>query len=327
MTRTPHHLRLSLILGLGSLMAGLVATLFAACGSSGNNASSSTGTRSLSSTAGVSTKTLQVVAGENFWGSIAAQLGGTHVNVQSVVSDPNADPHEYESSSDDARAFADADYVILNGAGYDAWGDKLLSASPRASRKSFIVADLLGKKDGDNPHFWYSPDDVERVIQQISADYKGLDPADAAYFDAQKTRYETALAPYRARIASIKEQFAAKPVSSTESIFAYLADALGLNLISPSDFMQAVSEGNDPPAASVAAFQDQLQNKQAVLLIYNLQTATAVTTNIKHIAEGLDIPVVGVTETIQPPDATFQDWMNAQLIAIQNGLNANALSQ
>jgi ABC-type Zn uptake system ZnuABC Zn-binding protein ZnuA len=215
-----HYLRLGLIPSLVIVMISLAGTLFAACGSGGNKASSSAGPGSASPTAVGSPKTLQVVAGENFWGSIAVQLGGTHVAVQSVVSDPNADPHEYESSSDDARAFADADYVILNGAGYDAWGDKLLSANPKSSRKTFVVADLLGKKDGDNPHFWYSPAYVEQVIQQISADYKAIDPGDAAYFDAQNAQYETALAPYHARIAAIKQQFATKQVSSTESIFA-----------------------------------------------------------------------------------------------------------
>src|SRR6202048_1159670 len=90
---------------------------------------------------GAGSGTLQVIAGENFWGSIAAQLGGSHVTVTSIVTNPNTDPHEYESSAVDARAFATADYVILNGAGYDDWGQKLLSANPSQSRKAFIVAD------------------------------------------------------------------------------------------------------------------------------------------------------------------------------------------
>src|SRR5437868_6544374 len=90
----------------------VLARLLAACGSP----SGATGN-----------KTLQVLAGENFWGSIAAQLGGSHVSVTSVVTNPNADPHDFESSTKDARAFATADYVILNGAGYDDWGSKLLS--------------------------------------------------------------------------------------------------------------------------------------------------------------------------------------------------------
>src|ERR1700730_3138833 len=125
---------------------------------------------------------LQVVAGENFWGSIAAQLGGSHVTVTSIVTNPNTDPHEYESSAVDARAFATADYVILNGAGYDDWGKKLLAANPSTTRRVFTVADLLNKKPGDNPHFWYSPDWVDKAADKITADYRALDPADAGYF-------------------------------------------------------------------------------------------------------------------------------------------------
>ena len=97
---------------------------------------------------------LRVVAAENFWGSLVSQLGGSHVSVVNVVSDPNADPHEYESNANTAKMFTTANYVILNGAGYDSWGDKLLSAGTKMDRKVLKVADLLGKKEGDNPHFW-----------------------------------------------------------------------------------------------------------------------------------------------------------------------------
>lgn len=268
---------------------------------------------------------LQVVAGENFWGSIAAQLGGTHVSVTSIVTNPNADPHEYESNTNDARAFAQAQYVILNGAGYDDWGQLLLAANPVSGRKVLTVADLLGKHPGDNPHFWYNPSYVEQVADRISADYRSLDPADAAYFTQQRAAFETALSPYHQRIQSIKSQFSGQRIGATEDIFVYMADALGLDLISPPAFMQAVAEGNDPPASSVAQFEQQIAQKQITVLVYNVQTVTAVTTTIKQQAFAQNIPIVGVSETLQPPDATFQDWQNAQLITLQNALNASAL--
>ena len=104
------------------------------------------------------TGVLQVVAAENFWGSLVSQIGGSHVQVLSIVSDPNADPHEYESNATDARAVATANYVIENGAGYDSWMDKLVGAGSSPNRKVLNVATLLGKKEGDNPHFWYNPD-------------------------------------------------------------------------------------------------------------------------------------------------------------------------
>jgi len=273
-----------------------------------------------------SAHTLQVVAGQNFWGSIAAQLGGRHVSVTSVVTNPNADPHEYESSTKDARAFATADYVILNGAGYDDWASKLLSANPSQGRKVFTVADLLHKKAGDNPHFWYNPDWVEKVADKITADYQAIDSADSSYFTDQRAAFRTALQPYHDRIAKIRSSFAGVPVGATESIFEYLATAIGLNLISPPEFMKAVAEGNDPPAQTVAEFHDLVAGKKIKLLVYNVQTSTNITEDLKRQATNNGIPVVGVSETLQPVDATFQEWQDAQLLTLQNALNADALT-
>lgn len=268
------------------------------------------------------TGSINVVAGENFWGSIAAQLGGSKGNVQSVVSDPNADPHEYESSTNDARAFADANLVLLNGAGYDDWGQKLLAANPSGHRHVLTVAQLLSKKAGDNPHFWYNPDYVTRIADKITSTYKTIDPADAAYFDQQRSDFANALKPYLGRIAEIKAKFGGRPVGSTESIFVYMANALSLDLISPPEFMQAVSEGNDPPASAVATFQDQITSGAIKVLVYNVQTATSITTNLKTMATANHIPVVGISETLQPESATFQSWQLSQLVNLENALIA-----
>jgi zinc/manganese transport system substrate-binding protein len=263
-----------------------------------------------------------VVAGENFWGSIAAQLGGARVNVQSVVTDPNADPHEYESSANDARAFAEAKLVILNGAGYDDWGKKLLDANPASGRHLLNVADLLGKKVGDNPHFWYSPDYVLRVADAITAQYRSIDSADASYFDQRRAEFTTALQPYMAEIGKIKLKYEGTPVGATESIFVYLAGALGLNLTTPAEFMDAVAEGNDPPASAVVEFQNQISANQIKALVYNVQTTTAVTTTVKALAASHHIPGVGVSETLLPESLTFQDWQLKQLTSLEAALSS-----
>jgi zinc/manganese transport system substrate-binding protein len=304
--------------GVAAILVALLAAVVTGCGSS---ATSST------NPAQASGKHLNVVAGENFWGSIASQLGGSQVTVKSVVTDPNADPHDYESDTSDARAFATADYVILNGAGYDNWADKLLSANPNTRRKVFTVAALLGRKEGDNPHFWYSPDYVVKVADRISSDLKSLDSTDSNYFTTQRKALATALTPYMNRIAAIHSKFAGRKVGATESIFVYMADALGLDLISPPEFMKAVAEGNDPPADTVATFLQQLQSKTASVLVYNAQTSTDVTNNIKQVAAQQGIPVVAVSETMQPPDATFEEWQLGQLNTLYNALNAGALAK
>jgi zinc/manganese transport system substrate-binding protein len=296
----------------------LLALVMSACGSAAS--SSSSGSQP-------SGRHLNVVAGEDFWGSIATQLGGSQVTVKSVVTDPNADPHDYQSDTSTARAFATADYVILNGAGYDGWADKLLSGNPNSKRRVFTVADLLGKKEGDNPHFWYSPDYVMKVADRISSDLKSIDPADTYYYTAQRATLTTALGPYSSRIAAIKAKFAGQKVAATESIFEYMASALGLVLVSPPEFMKAVAEGNDPPADSVAAFQQAITTKEATVLVYNVQTSTDVTNTIQQMAVQQGIPVVAVSETLQPPDATFQEWQLGQLNTLYNALNAKALAK
>jgi zinc/manganese transport system substrate-binding protein len=270
--------------------------------------------------------TLQVMAAENSWGSIAAQLGGTHVSVTSIVTNPNTDPHEYESNPADARAFATADYVILNGAGYDDWATRLLDANPNAGRRTFTIAQLLGVKQGDNPHAWYQPDWVERVADRITADYKSLDAADAVYFDQRRQAFRDALKPYHDRIAAIRDQFGGTRVGATESIFVYLAGALGVDLVSPPRFMQAVSEGNDPPAQDVTTFDTQIKNREIKVLVYNEQTSTAVTTTLRQLAAQQKIPVVGISETLHPPGASFQQWQLSQLVALQNALTAGTAS-
>jgi zinc/manganese transport system substrate-binding protein len=267
---------------------------------------------------------LQVVAAENFWGSLASQLGGTHVQVLSIVTNPNADPHEYESNTADAEAIAKANYVIVNGAGYDDWALELISASNTPGQKVLNVAALLGQGVGSNPHFWYNPYYVYATVHHMYLDLVSLAPSDASYFTQQYASLNASLAPYNAKINQIRAQFNGTEVASTESIFVYLANATGLDLVSPTAFMQAVSEGNDPPAQSVVQFEQQLQSGNVKVLVYNEQTVTPLTNNMKTLANQKNVQVVGITETVEPINASFQDWMVAELTALLNALSAKS---
>jgi len=270
---------------------------------------------------------IQVVAAENFWGSLASQICGIHCNVTSIVTDPNADPHEYEASSTDARLIANANLVIVNGVGYDDWALKLINASSQPNRVVLNAGELVGKSDGDNPHLWYSPTYVNETVKQMYLDFVQIDPSNASYYKAQYENLTASLGQVDGRMTEIRQQFGGTKVAATESIFVYLANATGLDLISPPAFMQAVAEGNDPPVQSVTQFQNQLESGNVTLLVYNEQTVTPLTNQMKQIAVEHNVTIVGVTETIQPPDVPFQTWMNGELLQLQNALNANALGQ
>jgi zinc/manganese transport system substrate-binding protein len=270
---------------------------------------------------------VRVVAAENFWGSLVAQIGGSHVSVTSLVTDPNADPHEYEANATDARLVSDAQLVIQNGEGYDNWLGQLVNASPSPQRVVLNVQSTLGVAPGGNPHFWYNPAFVNATVHQMYADLVAISPGDTAYFQQENATLNASLGQLYGRATEIRDQFAGTEVASTEDIFVYLANFTHLDLVSPPAFMQAVSEGNDPPAQSVVEFQTQLESGNVSLLVYNAQTQSPITSEMQAIAAQYNVTVVPVTETIQPPGASFQAWMGAEYLSLENALSAKALGR
>ena len=256
--------------------------------------------------------TVHMVAAESFWGSIAAQVGGDRVSVTSIVANPAVDPHDYDPTPADARLMAEAGYVIVDGAGYDAWATRLLEANQVAGRRVLNVADLVGKRAGDNPHFWYSPAYVDRVVARLGADL-GVPERAATYG-------RVALREYHDAIAAIASKHRGTSVGATESIFAYLADATGLALITPPAYLNAVSTGTDPSAADKATVQRQIATRQIRVLVFNAQNSTPEVQGIVERARANGIPVVRITETMTPASATFEAWQTAQLDELLHAL-------
>lgn len=272
------------------------------------------------STANSSTA-VTVVAAENFWGSLAAQLGGSHVKVTSIIDNPDADPHDYEPTAADGRDIAGAKLAIINGVGYDAWATKLAEANPSTSRTTLTVGELVGVKDGGNPHRWYNPGNVRAVINQITADYEKIDPADKKFFDSRRTTVLTKnLKTYFGTIRRIRASYAGTPVGASESIFAMMSPALGLNLRTPPGFLQDISEGTDPTAADKATIDAQIKHKQIKVYVYNSQNATPDIQAQVREAKAAGIPVTTITETMTPAGASFQQWQVTQLKALQAAL-------
>jgi zinc/manganese transport system substrate-binding protein len=264
---------------------------------------------------------ITVVAAENVWGSLAAQLGGQHAAVTSVINNPDTDPHDYEPTPADGRTFATAQYAIVNDIGYDPWAAKLADANPNPNRTTLSVGNLLKLKDGDNPHRWYSPDDVQKVIGQITTDYQKIDPADSAYFDQQKQSLESeGLGKYTKLISDIKTKYAGTPVGASESIVSPLVDGLGLKMLTPESYLDAISEGSDPTAQDKATVDDQIKTKQIKVFVYNTQNSTPDVKALADEAKAAGIPVVNVTETPDPGNASFQDWQTKQLQDLEQAL-------
>jgi zinc/manganese transport system substrate-binding protein len=300
----------------------LVATI-AGCGSSASSSSgSSTALAASGGATGSSHGKFAVVAAENFWGSIATQLAGDKATVRSIIVNPNTDPHSYQPTAQDERAVATANLAIVNGVGYDKWMSQALSASPLNGRVVLTVGDLLGLKEGDNPHQWYSPTSVFKVIDQIVTGYDKLDPSDAAYFAQQKQTFETqGLAQYSQLRKEIRAKYAGVPIGYSESIFQPMGEDLGLKLMTPYSFTKAIAEGTEITAGDKQTVDSQAQNRLIKVWVYNSQNATPDVQRVNQIARAQHIPIATVTETLSPASASFQQWQAAELERLSAALH------
>jgi zinc/manganese transport system substrate-binding protein len=263
---------------------------------------------------------LRVVAAENVYGDIVRQIGGAHVEVTSILSDPNADPHLFEPGTKNGLAVSQAGLVIQNGVGYDAFMSRLEHASPSKSRAVITVADVLGVHGSNaNPHLWYDVPELPKIAAAIAAGLERQDPAHAPSYGRGLARFDASLAPLQREVAAIKTSFAGRAVAYTEPVPGYLLAAAGLQNVAPEAFTRAIEDGTEPSPAAVATMTGLATDHKIQALLYNTQAISPITTRIRDAAKAAGIPIVGVTETL-PAGRTFQAWQLAQAHALQRAL-------
>ncbi|PYE23262.1 zinc/manganese transport system substrate-binding protein [Paraburkholderia silvatlantica] len=269
--------------------------------------------------------TIAVVAAENFYGDVARQIGGNYVDVTSILSNPDQDPHLFEASPKTARALQNARVVVYNGADYDPWMTKLLGATGAGksgtsgtSRTTIVAAELVGKKAGDNPHLWYDPKTMPAVARAVSAALGAADPAHKSVYDANLATFLASLQPVDAKVAALRARYQGQPVTATEPVFGYMSDAIGLDMRNLR-FQLATMNDTEASASDIAAFERDLRERRVRVLIYNSQATEALTRRMLALAKQSKVPSVSVTET-QPAGVNFQQWMLAQLDSLDKAL-------
>ncbi|MBV9487510.1 MAG: zinc ABC transporter substrate-binding protein [Frankiaceae bacterium] len=263
---------------------------------------------------------LQVVAGENFWGDLARQVGGDRVDVTSLINSPDADPHLFEPGTSSGLAVAGADVVIVNGADYDGFMDRLIAAAPSTSRQVVSVADVLHAAGSDvNPHFWYDVPRLPDVVRAIGAAMQTADPAHAAHYRRGVAATIRSLHPLQAAVAGLSDGFSGTPVAYTERVPGYLLAAAHLRVIPVASFTHAIESGVDPSFADIAAMRDLITGHRIRALLVNEQAQTTIVDQLVSLARNDGVAVVGVTET-RPASTTFERWQLDQIRALDNAL-------
>ena len=272
--------------------------------------------------------TVAIVAGENEYGDVAEQIGGPYVTVYSVDSNPNTDPHTYEATPSVAQKISTANLLIENGIGYDDFMTKLASASPNSARRVVNVAHLLGLPGSTpNPHLWYDPKTMPAVAQALASDLSALDPAHAAAFQSNETKFVSSLQPWLDAVATFKATYGGTKAATTEPVADYLLAAMGIDNLTPFQFQADIMNGTDPAPQDISLEKGFFTQHQVKVFCYNQQVTDQLTDSIRQTAISAGVPVVGVYETMPTPGYDYQSWMAAETNAIEKAVTTGTSTQ
>lgn len=263
---------------------------------------------------------IHLVAAENFYGEVAQELGGDSVSVTNILKSPKQDPHLFSASPTIAKAVAEADIVVYNGANYDDWMVRLLSISGKKERITLTVADLVGVKVGENPHIWYMPNTMSYYAKTLSQHFSALDPAHKNEYAVRLAQFEVKQKAFQDQVQQLKKRISGLSVTATEPVFNRMTEALGLKMRNLA-FQWSLENEGSPSPSSVKAMLDDLNQHQVRVLFYNTQVTSPLADQIKTVAGKNHIPIVGVSET-QPSGLTYHQWMQQQLQSLADALTS-----
>lgn len=281
-----------------------VAVLAAACGLSA--CSSGEPTR------GEQTGPPAVVASTDVWGSVAQAVAGGDAKVTSIITSGSADPHSFEASPSDAAAIADASIVVFNGGGYDQWVQAVLDNHPdvpAVNAYSLLDAAAVGEPQPANEHVFYELGTAEAVANELASRLSEADPAHAVGYRSRAADFVRRADTIRAAEKTLAAEHSGQSVVATEPVAHYLLRAAGLTDKTPSGFTSSIEQDTDPAPVDVAAVLDLVNGGTVAALLFNDQTVTAATRQVRAAAERAGVPVVSVTETL-PAGTDYLSWQD-----------------
>lgn len=268
--------------------------------------------------------TIEVVASTNVYGDIAKSIGGDHVSVHTIISDPNADPHGYEANAQDKLAVSKAQVGIENGGGYDDFFTQL--AKGQLETENIVnVSELSGLDTGAdfNEHVWYSLPTMVKLADDLATRFSAELPAQSAAFTDQAAAFKTQISTVEARLAALKKDHDGAGAAVTEPVPLYLLDEAGLVNETPEKFTSAIENGADVPASTLTEVLAVMASGKIAVLAYNTQTESPQTEQVKAAAEKAGVPVVDFAETL-PADISYLDWMIGNVSGLEQGLTTTA---
>ncbi len=248
---------------------------------------------------------IKIVAAENFYGELSTEIGGKNVDVQSIITNPDADPHLFTTSPSISKALSSAQIIIYNGADYDPWMEQLLKSINNKKVIVINVADLMGVKSGANPHIWYKLDTFPTLARELTKQIKTINPKAQVDLNLKQFLKENQQVAIKAH--NIKVKHNGVSVTATEPVFGYMASDMGLSM-QGIDFQWKIMNDTEPSPQMLASYEALLKDHKVSVLFYNKQVTDSTTKNILKLAQDNKIQIVGVTETM-PKNTKINQWL------------------
>lgn len=222
-----------------------------------------------------------IVVSTNILGDVVEELVGEQAQIVTLMK-PNADPHSFEISAQQAATLRSADLLVSNGLGLEEGLQQHLDAADTVP--AFVAGDaieVLDYSEGDaagmpDSHFWTDPERMIDVVDAIEPVLAEIDGIDIDSLDAAVEEYRAEL---QALDAEMAEAFATIPderraLVTNHHVFGYLAERFdfdivgavipgGTTLAAPSasdlaDLVDAIEETGVPAIFAESSSPDRL---------------------------------------------------------------------
>lgn len=247
---------------------------------------------------------ISIMTTTNVYADIAKNVVGKYGTAEAIIKNANADPHDFEPTTDDAKALSNADIVVANGLGYDSWMNKLASSVDK--EPVLVGEDLMNLKQGANPHIWFDLTMPTKYVNYLVRKLSKKDPRHASYYRDNGQNYLAKVARIQ-KIATKIDGQSSKPVYVSEPVFDYALEATHI-AVADKDFEKAIQNNTDPSPATVQQMTEGIKKHKIAFFVANSQTSSSTVDNFIKLAKQQNIPVLPVRETI-PDKTTYLDWM------------------
>lgn len=303
-----HRARGVQLISLITVLVAVVCVLLAGCGVA----------RSESNASGK----LRVAVSINQWSSIARDIGGDHVELTTILTNPNVDAHGFEPQVADVAALDTADIEMVNGAGYDEWATR----SVRKSGEILVsAAQSAGVHVGQNPHLWFNAHARTMMARNYTAALTRLRPSARQYFDHRYHQWLVREQKLENRMNALRrttEAGSQPDYVASEAVAWYLARDIGLHDITPTGYTQAIQNDSEPAPSDLASFRHLLASHRARLMILNTQEENSMTRSLETAAQQSRTPIIRLTESMPPRYSDLLTWMNSLVTQFEDAVKS-----